>query len=407
MPIFAYEARNKTGVLQKGRIEADNSDQAATQLSKNNLVPIKIQTVKTQFHWHFPKLTMPKFKKKISRDVLSVFSRQMYSLYKAGIPIVSSIQRLAKITTQPALALALHGIAKDIASGTSLSKAMGHYPDVFPSLIIALVVSGEINGRLDEAFLSAAKHYELQSISHKRLKSILRYPLLVLGFSFAAIMLINVFVIPRFAQLYSKFSAQLPLPTRMLIHFSNFIQNYWWLIIIVMLLTAILIRYFLNYDQWLIYIDRKKLKLPIFGPIFENILMADFSHGLAILLKTGITLIQSLRLTADIVNNHYARKQILEMLELIERGKNFSQAANAVNFLSPLLLQILSVGEKTGNVDNMLFEASTSYEQEIEFDIKRLGDRIEPVLLVMVGGIVLLLALGVFLPMWSLVYNAK
>ena len=159
MPIFAYEARNKTGVLQKGRIEADNSDQAATQLSKNNLVPIKIQTVKTQFHWHFPKLTMPKFKKKISRDVLSVFSRQMYSLYKAGIPIVSSIQRLAKITTQPALALALHGIAKDIASGTSLSKAMGHYPDVFPSLIIALVVSGEINGRLDEAFLSAAKHY--------------------------------------------------------------------------------------------------------------------------------------------------------------------------------------------------------------------------------------------------------
>ena len=404
MDTFVYEARHKNGTLIKGKIQAADANQVADQLMRDNLIPLQIRITasRSTLSWKLPNITL--FGTTVTSSVLTIFCRQMYSLTKAGIPVASSIQRLSEITTNVTLANALKDISKEISLGVSLSKAMRHHPKIFSFLLVSLVSSAEANGRLDEAFMQASKHYELENISKKRVKMALRYPVLVILFAFAAIMLINIFVIPKFAQLYSSFHTTLPLPTRILIGFSNFVNNYWWMIIVFVLILIMLAYYFLRHPKFRVAVDRVKMKLPIFGNIIERIVMANFSRNLAMLLKTGVTLIESLKLVADVVDNSYAKEKILTMLESIEHGKNLSQAANAIHFFSPLILQMLLVGEETGNIDKMLLEVSEFYEREVDYDIKQLTDKIEPILLIIVGVIVLVLALGVFLPMWNLVY---
>lgn len=402
MSTFTYEARHKNGALIKGKIQAVDANQAADQLVKNNLIPLKIRMVSSESFWNF--LSISVFSPKVSSEALTIFCRQMYSLTKAGIPVASAINRLSEITINITLANTLKNVFKEISLGTSLSKSMQHYSTVFPPLMVALVASAEATGRLDDAFLQASKHYELESTSRKRIKTALRYPILVIFFAFAAVMLINMFVIPKFADFYASFHAALPLPTRILIGFSLFVRNYWWIVILSIAALIGLAYYFLHYAPFRIFIDRAKMKLPVFGSIVERIVMADFSRNLAMLLQTGVSLKESLILVSDVVNNSYAKEKILAMIESIEHGKNLSQAASAVHFLSPLILQMLSVGEETGNMDKMLLEAGDFYEREIDYDIKQLADKIEPILLIVVGLMVLVLALGVFLPMWNLVY---
>ncbi|OGT37832.1 MAG: hypothetical protein A3F12_02015 [Gammaproteobacteria bacterium RIFCSPHIGHO2_12_FULL_38_14] len=407
MNTFSYAARDKHGALIKGKMQAHDANYVADQLIKDNLIPIQIRAIqkiklfsRPVLNWTLPNITL--FGTAVSNETLTIFCRQMYSLTKAGIPIVSAIQRLSEITPNVTLATTLKAIFKEILLGTSLSKAMQHYPKIFSLMLVSLVMSAEANGRLDEAFMQAAKHYALENISKRRIKMALRYPILVIIFAFVAVMLMNVFVIPKFAQLYSSFHTLLPLPTRMLIGFSNFVNRFWWLIACIILMMAVLIYYCLHHPIFSIAIDRMKMHIPIFGSIIERVIMANFSSNLAMLLKTGVTLIESLKLVADVVDNRYAKEKILAMRAFIEHGKNLSQAANAVRFFSPLILQMLQVGEETGNIDTMLLEASEFYEREVDYDIKQLTDKIEPILLVIVGVIVLVLALGVFLPMWNL-----
>jgi len=408
MPHFSYEARNQAGKRITGNIQANDANQAADLLFSDHLIPITI-TASTEksarpsasrgASWN---ITL--FAKKIKTEELTIFCRQMYSLIKAGVPVSSSIQRLADIATNATLAKALQQVAKEIALGTSLSKAMQHHPTVFSFLITSLVTSAEANGRLDDAFLLASKHYELEDISRKRVRAALRYPIFVICFAFIAIMVISIFVIPKFASLYSTFHATLPLPTRILMGFSLFVRTYWWLIVGVIVLAGIALTYSLRRPTMRLFVDRMQLKLPIIGGILERIVMANFSRNLAMLLETGVPLVESLTLVANVVNNAYAKEKILSMRVAIERGKNLSQAASTIQFFSPLILQMLAVGEETGNMDKMLTEVCNFYEQEVDYDIKNLTAKLEPILLIFVGCIVLLLALGVFLPMWNMVY---
>jgi len=407
MMTFVYEARDKNGKMVKGKLQANDTNQAADLLFKDNLIPINIIATAEKSDKKTISSNSPSwftFSKKIKSEELTVFCRQMYSLIRAGVPISSAIQRLADITSHKTLANALQQVAKEIALGTTLSKAMQHHPKVFSKLITSLVTSAEANGRLDAAFLQASKHYELEDTSQKRVKAALRYPVFVCCFAFLAIMVISIFVIPKFASLYSSFHAVLPLPTRILMGFSLFTRTYWWAILGFILLCSIIITYLLQRPSFRYSIDHMQLKLPIFGSILERIVMANFSRNLAMLLETGVPLIESLTLVANVVNNAYAQEKILSMRGAIERGKNLSQAASTVQFFSPLILQMLAVGEETGNMDKMLIEVCNFYEQEVDYDIKNLTSKLEPILLVFVGCIVLLLALGVFLPMWNMVY---
>lgn len=411
MSTFSYEARNQSGKLIKGKIQANDSNQAADLLFKDNLIPIQInESIKNTenkpdtdrqlshfFSWSF-------FGETIKTDELAIFCRQMYSLIKAGVPVASAIERLTEITSNKTLQKTLRKVSDEIALGNALSTAMQHHPHVFSFLITSLVASAEVNGRLDNAFFQAAKHYELAEISKKRVRSTLRYPFFVICFAFVAVMVISVFVIPRFAGLYANFHAVLPLPTRILMRFALFVRSYWWAVVGVILLLFLLSSFLLKRPAVRIVVDQYQLKIPIIGNILERIVMANFSRSLAMLLETGVPLVESLGLVANVVNNSYAKEKILSIRAAIESGKNLSQAASTIQFFSPLILQMLAVGEETGNMDKMLQEVCNFYEQEVDYDIKNLTAKMEPLLLIFVGGLVLILALGVFLPMWNMVY---
>jgi len=405
MGTFFYEARHKNGALIKGTMEANDANHVANQLIQDHLIPLDIRASLPRFSWRFTSLSFSR--QKVNHGTLMIFCRQMYSLIKAGIPIISIVQRLAEITMNKVLANALKVVSQEIVLGNSLSTAMQRTPTIFSPLLIALVTNAEANGRLDQAFLQATKYYELEDMTRKRVKAALRYPILVILFAFAAVMLINVFVIPKFASLYSSFHTQLPLPTRILISFSQFVHNGWWAILIVIGMMFLLVYFLLQRPEFRMYIDRIKIKLPIVGNMIERIIMANFARNLAMLLQTGVILTKALSLVANVANNSYAKEKILSMLDSIEHGKNLTQAATHTHFFSPLILQMISVGEETGNIDNMLLEVGEFYEREIDYDIKQLTDKIEPILLLIVGAIVLLLAVGVFLPMWNLTYVVR
>lgn len=405
MPHFRYEGRDQSGKTCVGTVEAKKTEDVAEQIMQIGITPIKIIEVRAPIQ--LPGLLDFLQRRKVKNEEMLLFCRQMHSLVKAGVSITTALTRLSEILLNPTLAQTLKVITTQLNAGESLSSAMRHYPKIFSHLLIALVTAGEANGRLDEAFFQAAKHYELETTTRRRVKAVMRYPLFVMIVVAGAITILNLFVIPKFSQLYSSFHATLPLPTRVLINTSNFFYNYWYVLILVLLFCFLGATYALKNPVWREKIDRYQFKMPIFGSIIERGTMASFSSSLAMLLKTGVPLIHALTLTADIVGNSYARNKILMMRNSIERGDTLEKAAKQAQFFSPLVLQMISVGEETGNVDKMLLEISVFFESEIDYDIKQLADKMEPVLLIAVGGVVLILALGVFLPMWDMVYVVK
>src|SRR3990167_5071300 len=402
MPVFAYEGRDQKGFQVSGEITAEDMGAAANELMSRQILPINIspQTEKGELALVFRKL----FARKLTTSELALFSRQMHALCKAGVPVLSAIQQLSQVSSVPILKHALIDIAKQVGLGEPVSKAMQKFPALFPPLMIALVSTGEANGRIDDAFLQASQYYELASTTRKRIKTALRYPLTVVVVTFLAVIGLNAFIIPKFAALYARFESQLPLPTRLLIGLSTITRDYWWLILLVVALLVFIVRIFFVTERYRAVIDHIILVLPIFGDIMRSIVMTNFTRTLGILIHTNVPLLEAIRLVAEVVNNVYAKKKILKMQAFIEQGDNLSTAANKINLFSPLILQMLSVGDTTGNMDKMLFEVSAFYEQEIDYDIKQLTDKIEPILIVIVGAIVLTLALGIFLPMWNMVY---
>lgn len=405
MTIFSYVGRNASGSLVRGELDATSAGSVAQSLLKEGISPVNIvpkprsnPLFSSIFQWR---------SQAIPDEAFLMFCRQMQALLNAGVPILDAISKLSDIVPIPYFSGILKEIEKKLMTGETLSNAMKHYPKVFSFMIISLVAAGESNGRLDQAFLQAGKHYELEITTRRRVKAAFRYPIFVMLTICLAIIVINVFVIPRFASLYSSFSTQLPMPTRVLIFTSNVMRQHWKYLLIICVVCYLMIHYCLKKPSVRMLRDHYQLKLPVLGKILEQLVMASFTQSLAMLLQTGVPLIQALSLSADVVNNAYAKNKILSIGEKIERGESLTEAATSVRFFSPLVLQMMSVGEKTGNVDKMLFEVSKFYEQEIDNDISQLTSRLEPLLLIAVGGIVLLLALGVFLPMWDMVNFVK
>lgn len=405
MPHFIYQGRNSYGQLVKGEQESSRAENLAEKLRAEGIIPIEIKEAKTKAS--FFSLLSSLFKPKVKMADLLVFCHQMYSLVKAGIPILSALIRLQEITPNPLLKKALTGMQERVSMGDSLSNAMRHYPSIFPTLVINLVAAGESNGRLDQAFGLATQHLELASSVKKKLKTVFRYPVLVLSVAALALTVINVFVIPQFAKLYENFHALLPLPTRILISISSFMQHNGLYLLFTLIVFAIGMRYLFAQKRFKLLWDHYQLKIPVIGSLIERIIMANFSRTFSMLLESGVPLTQAVNLVAKVVNNSYAESKILQLSEKIEQGESLLQAATALSFFSPLVLQMLAVGEETGSTDKMLRDVATLYEEEVDFDIGRLSARMEPILLIILGVMVLVLALGVFLPMWNLAMVVK
>lgn len=401
MPVFAYKARNSRGEAVKGEIEATSADAVATQLMNSGITPLDITEAQAKKDI-FGDIKIQLSSKKPTLDDLILFCRQMYTLNKAGVPIIRGISGLQESTKNIVLSQALKNILLELESGRELSTAMAQQGELFSSLMISMVKVGENTGKLEDAFQQLSAYLELERDTRNRIKAALRYPMIVIGAIAIAIAIVNIVVIPAFAGVFSKMKMDLPWQTQALIGISDFTVAYW-----PYLLAAIVIAIFAfnNYIKtttgkykW----DRAKLRFPIVGSIITRALLARFARTFAMASKSGVPLIQTLGVVARAVDNDYVSEKVLSMRNGIERGDSLTRTAAATGMFTPLVLQMLNVGEETGAIDDMLNEVADFYEREVDFELKGLAAAIEPILIVAVGILVLILALGVFLPMWDM-----
>lgn len=404
MPNFQFEARDLQGQRSEGELEAPTMEMAADQLVRRQLIPIRITTkpVKREFSWNTELLP-----KKISLMELIIFSRQMYSLMKAGIPIIRAIRGLAESTGSAALKLVLLDLAKQLESGRNLSTAMAVYPKVFSKLVVSIVHVGENTGRLDDAFDQLSYYFEQELETRKQIQQATRYPIIVLIVLAVAMVIMNMLVIPQFAGMFARYNAELPWSTKILLATSSFFQQYWHLLVFGLIAAGFALRRFLQTTQGQLWWSERKLKLPIVGDIINRATLGRYARSFSLMLRSGVPLTTALSLVADAVDNEFMGEKIREMRRNIERGESLVRVSSHANLFTPLVMQMLAVGEETGKMDDMLREVAIFYEREVEFDLKNLTAKIEPLLISVVAVMVLILALGIFTPMWDLLSAYK
>ncbi len=406
MPQFRYKARNGRGDAINGEIEAPNSDSVASQLLNSGITPVEIKEYQprqdvlgdlvARLNRHNPTL-----------DDLILFCRQMYTLSKAGVPIIRGISGLAESTRNVVLAEAMDRMRIELESGRELSTAMNQFPQFFTPLMVSMVRIGENTGQLDEAFLKLSSYLELERDTRNRIKAAMRYPSFVLFAIAAAIVIVNIFVIPAFMDVFASFRMELPWQTKLLLATSNFFVDYWPYLLVALLFVLGGLRYYVNTPEGKYQWDKKKLRIPLIGSILTRATLGRFARTFAMTTRAGVPLIQTLTVVSRAVDNDFVAEQVLSMRNGIERGDSLTRTAAASGMFTPLVLQMMAVGEETGGVDDMLDEVADFYEREVDYELKGLSQAIEPILLVAVGVLVLMLALGIFLPMWELTSIAK
>lgn len=399
MAEFDYRGRDAAGELVTGALEATSERAAADTLIRRGVTPLAIELRRAEKaksrSWNL-------FEEKIVLDDLIVFTRQMYSLTKAGIPLLRAIEGLAQNSSKSRMRSVLSDVVDQLERGRELSVAMSAHPTVFPRLVVAVVHVGENTGQLEEAFEQLSDYLSKEQDTRKQVKSALRYPMFIVSALVIAMFILNIWVIPTFARMFEQFNAELPLPTRILIGVSDFFVSWWPLMVLAIIGILFGIKRFKTSESGRVRWDRWKTRIPIFGDIILRSLLSRFSRSFAVMLRAGVPLTQALHLVADAVDNYWMHDRIEDMRRTIEKGEGLTRAAQGTNLFTPLVMQMISVGEETGRVDELLNEVADYYEREVDYDLKSLTARLEPILLVLVAIMVAIMALGIFTPMWDM-----
>jgi len=408
MTVYAWQGRNARGELIKGNMEADTETSVADQLRAINITPVTIAAVhRAAAGAHGALQYLESFWQHLSGQAVTsedveIFSRQMYTLDKAGVPILRAFSGLEASSAKPAMVEVLRDVRENLSQGRELSGSLAQHPRVFGAFYIAMIRVGEMSGRLTEVYLRLSEHLAFERDVRDRIRQALRYPAFVLIAMSIALVLLNVFVLPVFAKVFSGFNTELPLITRMLLGFSAWMQR-WWLALIALAAGGVL--------AWRSYVatpdgryrwDRRKLRLPIVGVIVLKATLARFARSFALSSESGMPLVPALTVVAKTVDNAYIGSRIEQMRDGIERGASIASCAASVGIFTPVVMQMITVGEETGELDAMLYEIAEMYEREVDQSIKGLSAAIEPILLAIISALMLVMALGIFLPLWNM-----
>ena len=401
MSSFHYQGRDPSGAAVEGVLDAPTETAALSELSRKGITPIKVAEKQDKKSSSI-NIQIALFKPKVKLDELIIFCRQMNALARAGIPIIRAMKGLAESTKSEVLQETLVDVSRRLESGINLASSMQAHPTVFSELFISMIHVGENTGQLETAFKRLSENLELERNTRKRIKKATGYPKMVITAIMTALFIVNLFVIPKFASVFAKFGADLPVPTQILVFTSNFCLDYWWLLIGMGIASVYGFKQWVKTEKGHHTWDRKKLRMPIVGPLFEQIALSRFTRNFAMMLSAGMPITHALAIAAEASGNKFIGGRIVDMKIGIERGDSLLRTARATNIFTPLVLQMMSVGEETGSVDKLLEEVADFYDEEADYSLSRLSEAIEPILIVAMGGIVLVLALGVFLPIWDL-----
>ena len=407
MQSYAWRGRNSRGELVNGVIDAEKEDGVADHLLAAGVTPLHIAVQSTSLGAVKRGTWAALRASPVNDDDLLLFARQMATLQRAGVPILRALAGLQASTPKTALVDLLADLRAQLDQGRELAVAMARHPAVFGPFFVAMMRVGELTGRLTEAFQRLSEHLEFELDVRNRVKQAMRYPAMVLIAIGIALVIINVFVIPTFATVFAGFKAELPLMTRILLGFSGFTVRWWPLLLAAAIAAVWGWRAWLATPDGRYTWDRLKLRLPIAGPIVLKATLGRFARSFAMASSSGVPISSAMSVVAQTVDNAYIGQRIEQMRQGVESGESLSRCAAAAGVFTPVVLQMIAVGEETGELDTLMREVAAMYERETDYAIKGLSSAIEPVLLTVIGVMVLILALGVFLPLWSLGQAAK
>ena len=407
MTSFAYRGRDASGNLAEGALEAESSAAVADQLMGRGITPLDIRPGGGASQANaagdgFGKKLQGFFEEKVQHAEVMLFSRQIYTLLKAGVPLMRALSGLQESATGNAMKAVIQGIRESLDSGRELALSLAQHPAVFSTFYVSMVRVGEMTGKLEEIFLRLFHHMEFEAFMRDQIKAALRYPSFVVTAMAIAIVVVNVWVIPAFAKVFKGFGAELPLMTRILIGFSDFMVASWYWLIAGVVAAIFGFKYWTNTEAGRLRWDRIKLSIPIAGRIVRKATLARFARSFSLASKSGVPIVQALSTVSLTVDNAHISDKIAEMRDGVERGESVLRTALQARIFTPVVLQMIAVGEESGSLDDMMEEVADLYQREVEYEIKNLSAAIEPILIVFLGVLVLILALGIFLPIWDL-----
>ena len=402
MPTFAYLARDEAGAKVEGALEASDAGALATTLSAQGLLLVRAEPQR-EVHAHpFAALKTRWLEKPIGIVDLMLFCRQLATLLKAGVPLLRSLKGLEESAEKSRFADVLTAVQRELESGRELSLSLKQQGHVFSNYVVNMVRVGELTGRLPEIFNGLAVQMNFERENRERVAQALRYPFFVLATALAALVAVNIFVIPAFAKVYRGLKAELPVLTKLLIGISDFALAYWPALLALGVFGAGAAWSFVRTDAGRRVRDALVLRIPIVGSLVHRASLARFTKSFGLALEAGIPVVEALTAALETADNVIIAERIATMRVAAERGESLARAARSTGVFTPTIMQMIAVGEETGALGEMMNEVADHYQKEVEYAIKGLASQLEPILILVLGGIILVFALGVFLPLWDL-----
>ncbi|HEV3018303.1 MAG TPA: type II secretion system F family protein [Burkholderiaceae bacterium] len=401
MPLFAYVARDSGGARIEGRLEAANPTSLADALAAQGSMLVRAD-VCVDSDEGLGAFFDRRFGGRIQIDDLLMFCRQLATLMKAGVPLLRSLQGLYESATKARFAELLERLRQQLEAGRQLSAAMQREEPVFSRYMVSMVRVGEVTGRMYEIFMGLHAQLSFERENREQVRSALRYPIFVLCAATVALVVLNIFVIPAFAKVYKGLHTELPLITQLLIAVSDFFVHSWPVLVVAVVAAVGGLGWGLRTQAGRRMRDELLLRLPIFGTLVRKAALARFTKSFGLALEAGIPVVDALQVAVETAGNIVLSERIGQMKTSAERGETLAKGARATGVFTPTILQMIAVGEETGALGEMMNEVAEYYRKDVEYAVRGLAAQIEPIMIVLMGCMVLVVALGVFLPMWDL-----
>jgi MSHA biogenesis protein MshG len=407
MAEFVYKGRSPRGDLVSGRLSGASADAVAARLINTGVTPVEIRNADQKTGMTVEEIWMRLGGGRPTAKDLVIFCRQMHTITRTGLPLLKGMRGLMETTHNEVLKSALIDVIGSLESGRSLSQSLARHPKIFSNLFISIISIGEETGTMDTAFLRMYEYLSVDEDIRKRVKSAVRYPIIVMAAIGVAIAIITMFVIPAFEPIFRQLGDHIPVPTRIIMGVSSFMSNHWPLALVGLSVLVAGTRSWVNTAAGRLTWDRLKLDIPVIGGIVRNAALARVTRSLAVALEAGLPINQTLRSVTGSVGNVFLAGKLEDLNAGVERGEALSATARGTGLFPPLVLQMIALGEETGALPELLNEAADFYKREVDYDLENLSAALEPILIITVGAMVLVLALGVFLPMWDMVARAR
>jgi type IV pilus assembly protein PilC len=398
MAKFNYKARTKDGELQVGNVEAANRDGALAILLSHELFVLSVEPV-VENEWYNRILD---FFKRVKTQDLMIFTRQFATLLASQVPLSDSLSSLYKQADKPVLKEAIYEIANDIDAGFSLSQALERHRSIFSEFYVNMIKSAEVTGRLSEVLNFLADYLEKQAALLSKVKNALTYPAFVIGLFVVVVIVMVTMVFPQITPIFAQANIEMPFFTKLLLGFGTFVSNWWFFLIIALVAVLVVLVDYFRTNEGKVVLDTIILKLPIVGPLFQKLYISRFAESARVLIKGGLTIPQAVEISSHTIGNTVYEELLHNAAQDIRKGRLLSQALASMNEFPPLVSQLLSVGESTGRLEDLLSKVNDFYSRQVEDTVENLVTLLQPILMVVIGVVVAILFASILLPIYNL-----